>query len=540
MVEAPGMRVTDTRVTPVDRCDFCRYCRAYEGARLCVLNMDEDARGETTDGSEEPGFGTQEVPSDRGSGTRESRRGSGTRESQRPFDTKESAQGFDTRSVHAGATPDPETGARATPIYQTTSYAFDSAENAAERYALERDEHVYSRISNPTVETLEERLASLEGGAGAVATASGMAALDSLVLLLAKPGENVVCSTDTYGGTTAYFSKTASRRGIEIRFVPTLEYDAYADAIDEKTAFVHVETIGNPSLVTPDFGRLAELADENGVPLVVDNTFATPALCRPLEHGADVVWESTTKWLHGSGTTVGGVVVDGGSFSWAEEGYEEVGGPNSAYPDVDFSQDFADAPLAAALRYRALRSLGNGQSPFDAFQTLQGLESLPLRMAKHCENAVAVAEFLDDHEGVSWVTYPGLESHPTHENARRYLADFGGMIAFGLDGGYEAGRRFCESVELASFLANVGDAKTLVIHPASTTHGQLTPDEREAAGVTEDLIRLSVGIEDPKDVIADLEAAIREATRAGDGAADGRTGELESNEIGEFGTEVKP
>ena len=438
--------------------------------------------------------------------------------------------GFETRSVHAGATPDPATGARATPIYQTTSYAFESAENAAERYALERDDHVYSRISNPTVETLEERLASLEGGTGAVATASGMAALDSLVLLLAKPGENVVCSTDTYGGTTAYFSKTASRRGIETRFVPTLEYEEYDAAIDEETAFVHVETIGNPSLVTPDFERLADLAGENGVPLVVDNTFATPALCRPLDHGADVVWESTTKWLHGAGTTVGGVVVDGGTFPWAEEGYEEIGGSSPAYPDVDFSEDFADAPLAAALRYRSVRSLGNGQSPFDAFQTLQGVESLSLRMEKHCANASAVATYLDGHEAVSWVAYPGLDSHPTHENARRYLEDYGGMIAFGLEGfdgsganpssretgsraGYEAGRRFCESVELASFLANVGDAKTLVIHPASTTHGQLTPEEREAAGVTEDLVRLSVGLEDPEDVIADVKTAIRSATQ---------------------------
>ena len=463
--------------------------------------------------------------------------------------------GFETRSVHAGASPDPATGARATPIYQTTSYAFKSAENAAERYALERDDHVYSRISNPTVETLEERLASLEGGTGAVATASGMAALDSLVFLLAKPGENVVCSTDTYGGTTAYFSKTASRRGIETRFVPTLEYEEYDAAIDEKTAFVHVETIGNPSLVTPDFERLADLAGENGVPLVVDNTFATPALCRPLDHGADVVWESTTHWLHGAGTTVGGVVVDGGEFPWSEEGYEEIGGPSPAYHDVDFSEDFADAPLAAALRYRSVRSLGNGQSPFDAFQTLQGVESLSLRMEKHCANASAVASYLDGHEAVSWVAYPGLDSHPTHANARRYLNDYGGMIAFGLEGfdgsganpssretgsraGYEAGRRFCESVELASFLANVGDAKTLVIHPASTTHGQLTPDEREAAGVTEDLIRLSVGLEDPEDVIADVETAIRSATRdetekttrVGDGTEESTRGESEAEE----------
>ncbi len=362
--------------------------------------------------------------------------------------------------------------------------------------------------------TLEDRLAALEGGAGAVATASGMAALDSATLVLAEAGDNVVCSTDTYGGTTAYFSKTASRRDIETKFVPTLEYDAYAEAIDENTAFVHVETIGNPSLVTPDFERLAEIAHDNGVPLVVDNTFATPALCRPLEHGADVVWESTTKWLHGSGTTVGGVLVDGGNFDWGAHGYDEIAGPNHAYHDVDFSRDFADAPFAATVRFRSLRSLGNQQSPFDAWQTLQGLESMPLRVEKHCENASIVADYLADHDDVAWVTNPGLEAHPTHENATRYLEDYGGMVTFGLEGGYEAGKTFCEEVEVAQFLANIGDAKTLVIHPASTTHGQLTPTEREEAGVTEDLIRMSVGIESPEDILADLEQAIDAATHA--------------------------
>ncbi|ELY90546.1 O-acetylhomoserine/O-acetylserine sulfhydrylase [Natrialba hulunbeirensis JCM 10989] len=429
---------------------------------------------------------------------------------------------FGTRSVHAGQRADPATGARAPPIYQTTSYTFPDAETAAERYALADDGYIYSRISNPTVEMLEDRLASLENGAGAVATGSGMAALDSATLILAEAGDNVVCSTDTYGGTTAYFAKTATRRDIEPRFVPTLEYDAYEEAIDEDTAFVHVETIGNPSLVTPDFERVAEIAHDNGVPLVVDNTFATPALCRPLEHGADVVWESTTKWLHGSGTTVGGVLVDGGTFPWGEHGYDEVAGQNHAYHDVDFSRDFPEAPFAAAARFRSLRSLGNQQSPFDAWQTLQGLESLPLRMDKHCENAAIVAEYLADHEDVAWVTQPGLESHPTHDNAARYLADYGGMVAFGLETGYEGGKTFCESVEVAQFLANIGDAKTLVIHPASTTHGQLTPEEQAEAGVTPDLIRMSVGIEDPADILADLEQAIETATRTAT-EGDGRT-----------------
>jgi O-acetylhomoserine (thiol)-lyase len=428
---------------------------------------------------------------------------------------------FGTRSVHAGQSADPTTGAMAPPIYQTTSYVFDDAETAAELYALEGEGYIYSRIANPTVRVLENRLASLEGAAGAVATASGMAALDSAVLVLAEAGDNVVCSTDTYGGTTAYFSKTASRRNIETRFVPTLEYEAYEREIDEDTAFVHVETVGNPSLVTPDFERVADLAHDHGVPLVVDNTFATPALCRPLEHGADIVWESTTKWLHGSGTTVGGILVDGATFPWSEHGYDEVAGPNHAYHDVDFSRDFSDAPFAETVRFRSLRSLGNQQSPFDAWQTLQGLETLPLRVAKHCENAAIVADYLVDHDDVAWVTYPGLESHPTHDNASRYLSDYGGMIAFGLEGagergGYEAGKTFCENVEVAQFLANIGDAKTLVIHPASTTHGQLTPEEQEDAGVTPDLVRMSVGIEDPADILADLEQAIDTATRAGD------------------------
>jgi O-acetylhomoserine (thiol)-lyase len=438
---------------------------------------------------------------------------------------------FDTRSLHAGQEADPATGARAPPIYQTTSYEFEDADHAASLYALDAEGDVYSRISNPTVRALEDRLADLEGGTGAVATGSGMAAFDSLVLVLAEQGDNVVCSTDTYGGTIAHLSYTAEKRGVEPRFVATLDYAAYEEAVDEDTAFVHVETVGNPSLVTPDFERVAAIAHEAGAPLVVDNTFATPHLCNPLEHGADAVWESTTKWLHGSGTTVGGVLVDGGSFDWQAhaDGYPELAGDNPAYHDTDFSRDFPDAPLAAATRFRALRTLGNQQSPFDAWQTLQGLETLPLRMDRHCENAAIVAEFLADHDDVAWVTYPGLASHETHENASRYLSGgYGGMIAFGLEGvdergssargtssrgGFEAGKRFCENVELASFLANVGDAKTLVIHPASTTHAQLTPDEQRAAGVSPDLVRLSVGIEDPADLLADVEQAIEAATR---------------------------
>ena len=422
---------------------------------------------------------------------------------------------FDTRSLHEGQAVDPETGARAPPIYQTTSYVFEDADHAASLYALEADGNVYSRISNPTVETLEARMASLEGGVGAVATASGMAALDAATTVLASAGDNVVAAADTYGGTHAYLSHTAARRGIEARFVDTLDCGAYEAAIDEETAYVHCETIGNPSLVTPDLERIAEIAHDAGAPLLVDNTFATPYLCRPIEHGADLVWESTTKWIHGSGTTIGGILVDGGAFPWEDhaEKYPEIAGENPAFHGLNFRDRFGDAAFAAVARQRAVRSIGNQQSPFDAWQTIQGLETLPLRMERHCENAAAVAAFLADHDDVAWVTYPGLDDHETHETAARYLdGGYGGMVAFGLAGGYEAGRRFCEEVDLASFLANIGDAKTLVIHPASTTHAQLSPEEQRESGVTRDLLRLSVGIEDPADLLADIDRAIERAS----------------------------
>ncbi|MCU4754033.1 O-acetylhomoserine aminocarboxypropyltransferase/cysteine synthase [Halobacteria archaeon AArc-curdl1] len=430
--------------------------------------------------------------------------------------TDDSDRSIATDSLHAGQEPDPATGARAPPLYQTTSYVFDDAEDAASQFALEEPGYIYSRLMNPTLETLQGRLAALEGGVGAIVTASGMAALDVTTFLLAEAGDNIVSSSSLYGGTYTYLTHSVERRGITTRFVDALDYEAYADAIDEDTAYVHLETIGNPALDTPDISRIADIAHENGVPLFVDNTFATPALCRPLEHGADLVWNSTTKWLHGSGTTVGGVVVDGGSFPWAEypEKYPEIAADNPAYHGVNFAETFGDAAFTYAAIARGLRDLGNQQSPFDAWQTIQGLETLPLRMERHCENAMAVAEFLEDHEAVSWVTYPGLESHPTHDNASQYLdGGYGGMITFGLEAGYEAARQTVESTELASLLANVGDAKTLIIHPASTTHQQLSAEEKQASGVTDDLIRLSVGIEDPGHIIADLEAAIESATQ---------------------------
>jgi len=428
-----------------------------------------------------------------------------------------------TDALHAGQEADPSTGARAPPIYQTTSYEFEDADHAAEMFALEDDpaayasayagKNIYSRIQNPTTMTLENRLATLEGGIGSITTSSGMAALDLAIFLLAEDGDNIVSSSALYGGTYTYFTHTVERRGVSTRFVDTLDYDAYAEAIDEDTAFVHVETIGNPALVTPDLERLADIAHDAEVPLFVDNTFATPCLCRPIEHGADLVWNSTTKWIHGSGSTIGGVLVDSGNSPWEEWDYPEISEDNPAYHGVNFAERFGDAAFTYAARARGLRDLGNHQSPFDAWVTLQKVETLPLRMERHCENAMAVAEFLEEHPETSWVNYPGLESHETHEEASEYLdGGYGGMITFGLEDGYDAAKRTCDEVELASLLANVGDAKTLIIHPASTTHQQLTDEEKRASGVTDDLIRLSVGLEDTDRIIDDLDSAIETAT----------------------------
>ncbi|MFC7081569.1 O-acetylhomoserine aminocarboxypropyltransferase/cysteine synthase family protein [Halorussus caseinilyticus] len=428
-------------------------------------------------------------------------------------DSDDSADsGIHTDSVHAGQDPDPATGSRAPPIYQTSSYVFDDAEHAASLFALEEEGNIYSRLTNPTNATLEERLATLEGGVAALATSSGMAALDLATFMLASVGDNVVTASSLYGGTYTYFTHTAPRRGVEATFVDTLDYDAYDEAIDDDTAFVHLETIGNPALVTPDIQRIADIAHDHDVPLFVDNTFATPYLCNPIDHGADLVWHSTTKWLHGSGSTIGGALVDAGTFPWEDGDYPEIADENPAYHGINFRETFGDAAFAYAARARGLRDLGNQQSPFDAWVTLQKLESMPLRVERHAENALEVAEFLEDHDDVAWVNYPGLESHETHENATKYLdGGYGGMITFGLEGGYEAGRAVTEETELASLLANVGDAKTLVIHPASTTHQQLTEEEQLASGTTPDLVRLSVGIEDVEDIIADLAQAIEAA-----------------------------
>ena len=413
--------------------------------------------------------------------------------------------GFATRALHVGGDPDVATGARAPPIHQTTSYEFGSSASAAARFRLESEEPIYSRFTNPTVRRLERRIASLSGAPDAVCTASGMAAFDAATSLLAGVDDNVVVAADGYGGTSTYLATMATRRGVETRTVDTLDPDAYAEAIDGDTAFVHCETVANPSLVTPPLRELADVAHDAGAPLFVDNTFATPHLCRPVEHGADLVWESTTKWIHGAGTTVGGVLVDAGSFPWAAHAdrFPEIGGESPSY-DLSFADRFPDAPLAAAVRYRALRTIGAGQSPFDAWVTLQGVETLPLRMDRHCANARLVAEYLSDHPAVEWVAYPGLAGHETHDAASEYLDGYGGMVGVGLAGGYDAARGLCEDVDLASFLANVGDARTLVVHPASTTHSQLSAEEQRAAGVGPELVRISVGLEDPADICADL------------------------------------
>lgn len=424
--------------------------------------------------------------------------------------------GLQTQSLHAGqATPDPATNARAPPIYQTTSYVFDDAEHAASLFALEAAGNIYSRIMNPTNAVLEERLATLEGGVAALATASGMAALDLTTSVLASTGDNIVAASSLYGGTYTYLVHTASQRGIDARFVDTLDNEAFDVAIDEDTAYVLLETIGNPALDIPDIEAIADIAHAHDVPLLVDNTFATPYLCRPIEYGADLIWHSTTKWIHGSGSTIGGALIDGGIFPWETGEYPEITEDNPAYHGVNFRERFGDAAFAQTARARGLRDLGNQQSPFDAWVTLQKLETLPLRMQRHSDNALRVAGFLNDHDAISWVKYPGLDHHETHDNANEYLdSGSGGMITFGLKGGYETARRVCEETSLASLLANVGDAKTLIIHPASTTHQQLSDEEREASGVTADLVRLSVGLENPGDIIADLDQAIKTATNS--------------------------
>jgi O-acetylhomoserine (thiol)-lyase len=422
--------------------------------------------------------------------------------------------------VHAAQEQaDPATGARAVPIYATTSYVFDGPEHAARLFGLKEFGNIYTRIMNPTSDAFERRIADLEGGVAAVATSSGQAAQTLALLNLAQAGDSIVASSALYGGTYTLLKYTLGRLGITTRFVDATDPQAFAAAIDGTTRAVYLETIGNPKLEVADFRAIADVAHAAGVPVVVDNTFATPLLFRPFEHGADVVVHSATKWIGGHGTAIGGVVVDGGRFDYGSNPRFRASyvDPEPAYHGLSFANVFGDfdgANIAYAIRLRVLllRDVGAAVSPFNSFLFLQGLETLHLRMRRHSENALAVARFLEGHPAVTWVSYPGLESHATHENARRYLRDgYGGVLTFGVLGGEAAAKKVIAGSKLFSLVANVGDAKSLIIHPWSTTHEQLDEAERLTAGVTPDLVRLSVGIEDADDLLDDLDAALRQA-----------------------------
>lgn len=415
-----------------------------------------------------------------------------------------------TRALHAGHVPDSETRSRAVPIYQTSSYVFDSSEHAARLFALEEPGNIYTRIMNPTTDVLEKRLAEMDGGVGALAVASGTSAILLAVLNLARTGDNIVSASFLYGGTYNLFNHTLARMGIGVKFVDTSDPQNVAVAIDEKTKAVYTETIGNPKNNVDDFAALARVARDHGLPFIVDNTVATPVLFRPIEHGADIVCYSLTKFIGGHGTSLGGAVVDSGNFNWAGGRFPEFTTPDPSYHGLVYHEALGRQAYIAKMRVTLLRDLGPCISPFNSFLLLQGLETLHVRMPRHCDNALALARFLENHPDVAWVNYPGLPSHPDHQRALHYLPDGqGAILGFGIKGGVEAGARFIDRVRLASHLANIGDAKTLVIHPASTTHQQLSPEQQMASGVSPDFIRVSVGIEDIEDIIADFDQALK-------------------------------
>ncbi len=418
---------------------------------------------------------------------------------------------FDTLSLHAGQEPDPVTGARAVPIYQTTSYSFVDTEQAAGLFNLEQPGHIYSRISNPTVAVLEERIAALEGGVGAVCTASGMAAFHLAAATIMSAGNHVVASRNIYGGTHNMLNLTMPRFGITTTFVDPRDPEAWRAAITADTRVLFAETLGNPGIEVLDVPLVAEIAHEHGLPLMVDATFTTPYLMKPIDLGADIVMHSVTKFLGGHGIALGGVVVDGGRFDWAAtEKFPTLSQPYDGYHGISFAEEYGHQALSMRARAEGLRDFGAAMSPTNAFYLLQGIETLPLRMKRHVENATSVIDFLETNDAVAWVSHPSVATHPDHDLAQRLLPKgAGAILSFGVVGGREAGRRFIENVQLASHLANVGDAKTLVLHPASTTHQQLSAEDLIAAGVSEDLIRLSVGLEDPEDIIADLSRALR-------------------------------
>jgi O-acetylhomoserine (thiol)-lyase len=423
--------------------------------------------------------------------------------------------GFRTRALHAGTPPDPTTGSRAMPIYLTSSFVFDSTEHAAELFALRTYGNIYSRIGNPTVAAFEERIASLEGGLGAVATASGLAAQLTAILALAQAGDHIVATASLYGGTVTQFTVTLKRMGIGCTLVAGDDLAALEAAIQPNTRLVYTETIGNPLGNVADLEAIATMAHAHGLPLVVDNTFASPALCRPIEWGADVVVQSATKFVGGHGTVIAGAIVESGTFPWGAGKHPLLSEPSPGYHDMNFAETFGEYAFLMRVRTEVLRDVGASLSPMNAFMLLQGLETLPLRMKAHVENAREIARFLRGRDEVAWINYAELEDSPYRALARKYLPDGAGSIfTFGLRGGREAGRAFIEAFELWSHLANVGDAKSLVIHPASTTHQQLSDLEMTTSGVTPDMVRLSVGLEDASDLIWDLENGLRAAVAA--------------------------
>ena len=428
--------------------------------------------------------------------------------------------GLDTLALHVGQeNSDPVTGARAVPIYQTTSYVFKSTEHAANLFALEEFGNIYTRIMNPTTDIFEKRVAAIEGGTGALAVASGQAAEALALLAITQLGDEIVSANNLYGGTYELFHYTFPKLGRKVIFVDSTNPSKFKDAITDKTRAIYAETIGNPKLDVPDFKAIARIAHGEGVPFIVDNTVGI-GLIRPIDYGVDIIVDSATKYIGGHGTSIGGVIVDSGNFDWSTGKFPGFTDPDPSYHGIKYWEKFGNLPgigniaLITKVRVQLLRDLGPALSPFNAFLFLQGLETLPLRIRKHSGNALAVAKFLKEHPSVNWVNYPGLKEHPSHKLAVRYLKGYyGGLVGFGIKGGLEAGKKFIESVRLLSHLANIGDAKSLVIHPASTTHSQLTREEQLETGVTEDYIRLSIGLEDVEDIKADIDQALKAAVK---------------------------
>lgn len=420
--------------------------------------------------------------------------------------------GIETLAIHAGQIPDPTTGARAVPIYQTTAYNFQDTQHAADLFSLKANGYIYTRISNPTTDVLEKRIATLEGGIGAIAFASGQAAIIGAILNILESGDEIVSSASLYGGTYNLFAYNLPRLGIKVKFVDASELENFAAAITERTKLVYAEALGNPSGDVLDIEGVAKLAHKNGIPLMVDATFVTPYLLKPIDFGADIVIHSATKFLGGHGVAMGGVVVDAGKFDWKSSKFPLLSQPDPSYQGINYAVDIGAAAFITRLRVQILRDFGATISPFNAFLILLGIETLPLRMQKHVKNALEIAQYLQKNSAVSWVNYSSLPNSEQKTKADKYLPKGAGSIfTFGIKGGLEAGRKFINSLKLISLLANVGDAKTLVIHPASTTHSQLTPEQLKSSGVQEDLIRLSVGIEDVADIIADLEQALEKS-----------------------------